>query len=76
MKINCNIIQDLLPLYVEQLVSEKSKIEIEEHLKECSQCTKVYENMNIPKPHIQYSREPAESFRKYVKKKKISLGGE
>ncbi len=28
MKVNCNIIQDLLPLYVEQLVSEKSKIVI------------------------------------------------
>jgi len=74
MKVNCNIIQDLLPLYVEQLVSEKSKIEIEEHLKECSQCTKVYEEMNMPKPHIQYSREPAESFRKYVKNKKRRLG--
>ena len=45
MKVNCNIIQDLLPLYIEQLVSEKSKIEIEEHLKECSQCTKIYEEM-------------------------------
>lgn len=74
MKVNCNIIQDLLPLYVEQLVSEKSKIEIEEHLKECSQCTKVYEEMNMLKPHIQYSREPAESFRKYVKNKKRRLG--
>lgn len=74
MKIECNIIQDLLPLYVEQLVSEKSKMDIEEHLKECNQCRKVYREMNMPEPHIQYSREPAESFRKYVKKKKIRWG--
>lgn len=74
MKIECNIVQDLLPLYVEQLVSEKSKMEIEEHLEGCDQCRKIYKEMNVPKPHIQYSREAAESFRKYVKKKKIRLG--
>lgn len=74
MKIECNIIQDLLPLYVEQLVSEKSKMEIKEHLKECNQCRKIYKEMNMPEPHIQYSIEPAESFRKYVKKKKTKWG--
>jgi len=31
MKVSCNFIQDLLPLYVEQLVSEKSKIEIDKN---------------------------------------------
>ena len=31
MKVDCNIIQDLLPLYIEQLVSEKSKIEIDKN---------------------------------------------
>lgn len=74
MKIDCDIIKDLLPLYIEQLVSEKSRVEIEEHIKECDNCRKFYQELNMPQPQIQYSREPAESFKKYVKKKKTRWG--
>ncbi len=35
MKITCNIIEDLLPLYVDDMVSEDSSQLVEEHLKEC-----------------------------------------
>lgn len=35
MKITCNIIDDLLPLYVDDMVSEDSRKLVEEHLKEC-----------------------------------------
>lgn len=31
-KISCNVIQDLLPLYMDQVVSEYSRILVEEHL--------------------------------------------
>ena len=34
MKISCNIIEDLLPLYVDDMVSEDSRQLVEEHLKE------------------------------------------
>ena len=34
MKITCNIIEDLLPLYVDDMVSEDSRQLVEEHLKE------------------------------------------
>ena len=34
MKMSCNIIEDLLPLYVVDLVSEDSRKLVEEHLKE------------------------------------------
>ena len=74
MKIDCDIIKDLLPLYVEGLVSEKSKAAVEEHLQECEQCGKIYQEMRAPKPQIHYDREPAESFQKYVKKKKRKIG--
>ena len=74
MKIECNIIKDLLPLYVEQLASEESRVEVEQHLQECEQCRKIYQEMNIPQQHIQYSTEPAESFRRYVKRKKTRWG--
>ena len=38
---NCNIIKDLLPLYVDNVCSKESKKLIEEHLKNCEDCQKV-----------------------------------
>ena len=40
MKITCNIIEDLLPLYVDDMVSEDSRQLVEEHLKTCPACRK------------------------------------
>lgn len=73
MKIDCDIIRDLLPLYAEGMVSEKSKKAVERHLEECGECRKIYEKMREPEPQVRYDREPAESFRKYVKKNKRKL---
>lgn len=44
-KIPCEIIQDLLPLYVDELVSETTKEEISEHLKNCPSCSEGYAHM-------------------------------
>ena len=35
MKYKCNVIKDLLPLYIEKITSQDSNEIIEEHLKEC-----------------------------------------
>ena len=43
MKITCNIIEDLLPLYVDDMVSEDSRQLVEEHLKTCPACRKMQE---------------------------------
>lgn len=40
MKITCNVIEDLLPLYVEGLTSDDTNFLIEEHLKTCTDCKK------------------------------------
>ena len=42
MKITCNIIRDLLPLYAEDLVSEDTRVMVDEHLRECEDCTKQF----------------------------------
>ena len=39
-KINCNIIKDILPLYVDNIVSEDTKKLVEEHLLNCNDCKK------------------------------------
>lgn len=44
-KINCNVIGDLLPLYVDGAVSEDTKKLVEEHLAECEECKKAAEDM-------------------------------
>lgn len=41
----CEIIQDLLPSYIDGLTSEVSNQEIEVHLKECTECRKYLEEM-------------------------------
>lgn len=74
MKMKCDIVRDLLPLYVEKITSEASDREIEEHLKECEQCRLVYQEIRTPDLQIQYNRTPAESFHRYVKKKKRKIG--
>lgn len=39
-EINCNIIKDILPLYVDGVVSDDTKEMIEEHLEHCEECKK------------------------------------
>lgn len=45
MKKDCKIIQDLLPNYIEKLTNEETNVFVQEHLKECEECKKVYESM-------------------------------
>lgn len=45
---NCNIIKDLIPLYIDGCCSSESEEEIKKHLEQCDDCRKVYEEMNTP----------------------------
>ena len=38
-KFDCEIIKDLLPLYADNVCSEKSSVIVEEHLNDCSECS-------------------------------------
>lgn len=40
MKISCNVIRDILPLYVEDLASEDTMKLVDDHLCECDSCTR------------------------------------
>lgn len=41
----CEMIRDLLPLYIDGLTSKESNQEIEKHLKNCEECQKYYQEM-------------------------------
>lgn len=43
---DCNIIKDLIPLYIDGCCSEKSVEEVKNHLKTCNECKAAFESMN------------------------------
>ena len=79
---DCDIIQDLLPLYIDSCCHPGSRELVEAHLKTCSACQKVYGEMTgaipapeepQPEPEVPSPSEGAEekkgkSFRKGMKK--------
>lgn len=44
-EIKCTIIQDVLPLYVDEVVSQDTKEMVDEHLQYCEKCQKEYDAM-------------------------------
>ncbi len=42
---NCDIIKDLLPLYIDECCSEESANLVATHLETCSDCRKIFESM-------------------------------
>jgi hypothetical protein len=41
----CTIIQDILPLYIDEVASQDTKEMVDEHLQHCAKCKKEYESM-------------------------------
>ena len=44
-QVSCNIIQDLLPNYIENITTEETNEEVRLHLSECETCQNVYDSM-------------------------------
>lgn len=45
---NCNIIRDLLPLYIDDCCSQETASEVRNHLESCEDCKAVYAEMSNP----------------------------
>lgn len=43
---NCKIIQDLIPLYIDKCCSNETEKEVEKHLENCAECYSVYKSMS------------------------------
>ena len=65
-KRDCKIVQDLLPNYIEKLTNEETNMYIEEHLKECTECKTILENMQKELNINSNKRDEREV--KYIKK--------
>jgi hypothetical protein len=46
--LKCYIVKDLLPSYINGLLSKETTAEVEQHLKECDDCQFDYEKMKSP----------------------------
>lgn len=52
-EINCNIINDLMPLYVDDVLSKDSKEMLEEHISGCQSCKETLEKMRSDVPIVE-----------------------
>ncbi|WP_027399592.1 zf-HC2 domain-containing protein [Anaerovorax odorimutans] len=75
MKIDCDIIKDLLPLYVDGVCSQKSKEMIEKHINECPLCKEELKLMHqeLPFNPIEKNLNEAESVKKISKEWKKGM---
>ena len=49
-KLDCNIVQDLLPAYIDGLTSSKTNEVVKEHLESCAGCSDTFKRMTEPEP--------------------------
>ena len=73
MKLDCEVIRDLLPLYAEHMASPASTALVEEHLQECEACRAELEQMLQPVP-VQPEPQPdapLKGIRTALRKKRI-----
>lgn len=52
-KLVCEVVQDLLPLYIDRLTQPKTTELVQEHLAQCENCHKIYEEMTGDMPQEQ-----------------------
>lgn len=72
MRNECNIIRDILPLYIENMVSNDTAAFIEDHLKKCSDCRAELEQMKAPDDfQIDTDIVPLKNLKKKMAVKKI-----
>lgn len=44
----CNVVKDLIPLYIDNCCSEESAAIVKDHIQNCTSCKELYESMNTP----------------------------
>lgn len=55
---NCNIVKDLIPLYIDGCCSEESEKVVEEHIRDCGDCKRLLEDMKSSSDIITVSESP------------------
>ncbi|MDE5749115.1 MAG: zf-HC2 domain-containing protein [Acetatifactor sp.] len=77
MKLNCNVIRDLLPLYADQICSGESRELVDEHLAECRDCSALLQQMRSTEIEIGLKSETENVLRRqasFFKRKSAAIG--
>ena len=64
MNLPCKIVEDMLPIYYDGVCSEESTMLIEEHLKNCTQCSRLLSDLNT---EIEISEKPVDDLKPLVR---------
>ncbi len=68
----CNIVKDLLPLYVEDLVSEDTKCYVEDHLNTCESCQNELKQLKLGKIEVSNDATiPLKKIKKNLERKQL-----
>lgn len=68
-KITCEVVKDILPLYVDDVLSSDSRALVEEHLKACDECADRYKNLKANDSFTLKKNEEDRAVIKKIKKK-------
>lgn len=70
-EIDCDIVRDLLPLYHDGVVSDRTKLAVEEHMDSCTSCKQEYEELLVELP-VEYSESNTKNkFKTMMSKQKV-----
>lgn len=75
MKISCQVIKDLLPLYHDDVCSNESKAMVEEHLSNCESCKAELQAIdeNLPFVNVEHNLKEANAVKELSKKWKKGM---
>jgi len=77
MKYNCDIVRDLMPLYLDHVCSDASVNIVEEHMNECTACRNMFDRMRSEELEAAVAEEKREVLDRqagYFKKKTAAAG--
>ncbi|MCH4889486.1 hypothetical protein EZV73_18035 [Acidaminobacter sp. JC074] len=73
MKYKCDLIKDLIPLYIDRCASSESNRVIESHLKECPTCREYYASMSESDFSDMTEKEELLSYGKRIKRRRFKI---
>ena len=71
-KLSCSTVRDLLPMYIENLLSPETEEAVKAHLEECEECRTIYEQMTGPQPAIP-AENPEVDYLKKINQKRSRM---
>ena len=73
-KLDCCVVRDLLPAYIEELTEEETSTQVRAHLEVCGDCQKLEEDMRAQVP-VEKAPKRALNFLKRVKRTRLLAAG-